>query len=172
MKQEKWFDRTFDYKHAQQKLPLTLERLAQGPSRLAEKVREVPEAALTVAEPGKWSIKEHIGHLTDLEPLWLGRLDDIINGEIELRTTDLTNSKTHLANHNAKPLSELLTEFSTIRQQTMIRLKAVNGDVFSRSALHPRLRTPMRVADLFLFVAEHGDHHITSITLLLHPENE
>jgi hypothetical protein len=34
------------------------------------------------------------------------------------------------------------------------------------SALHPRLKTPMRIIDLFLFVAEHDDHHLARITEL------
>jgi len=33
-------------------------------------------------------------------------------------------------------------------------------------ALHPRLKTPMRTMDLFLFVAEHDDHHLAQISKL------
>ena len=35
------------------------------------------------------------------------------------------------------------------------------------SALHPRLKTPMRTIDLFLFVADHDDHHLARITELV-----
>ncbi len=35
-----------------------------------------------------------------------------------------------------------------------------------RSALHPRLGTPMRLIDLALFTAEHDDHHLAAITAL------
>ena len=35
-------------------------------------------------------------------------------------------------------------------------------DVF-KYALHPRLKTPVRIMDLFLFVAEHDDHHMVRI---------
>jgi hypothetical protein len=36
-----------------------------------------------------------------------------------------------------------------------------------RSALHPRLKTPMRLLDLAFFVAEHDDHHLATISELL-----
>jgi uncharacterized damage-inducible protein DinB len=42
----------------------------------------------------------------------------------------------------------------------------LHPELFSRSALHPRLGMPMRLVDLMLFVAEHDDHHLASITEL------
>jgi uncharacterized damage-inducible protein DinB len=45
-------------------------------------------------------------------------------------------------------------------------LESVDPELFSRSALHPRLGMPMRLVDLMLFVAEHDDHHLASITEL------
>ena len=39
------------------------------------------------------------------------------------------------------------------------------ADIF-RTALHPRLETPMRMMDLFYFVAEHDDHHLARITAI------
>jgi uncharacterized damage-inducible protein DinB len=111
-------------------------------------------------------MKENIGHLTDLEPLWQGRLEDIINGEAELRPTDLANQKTDLANHNARSLEELLSSFRQIRAETVLMLEKLDEEIIFRSALHPRLKTPMRTMDLFLFVAEHDDHHLARITEL------
>lgn len=144
-----------------------MERLSGTPVRLEEKVKEVPEKRLIFTMDNTWSIKENIGHLIDCEPLWQGRLADIINCEIELRPTDLQNSKTHLANHNATPLQELLSTFRKIRQQTIRALQSIDEETVFKSALHPRLKTPMRTMDLFLFVAEHDDHHLARITELL-----
>ena len=94
-------------------------------------------------------------------------INDIINNQVELRTTDLQNTKTDLANHNNKSLQELLTEFRKIREQTIKILQSINDEIVFKSALHPRLKTPMRTMDLFLFVAEHDDHHLDRITELL-----
>jgi len=172
MKQEKWFDRKFDFENGQNIFPSILERLLGTPIRLEEKVREVSENILTLSVNNKWTIKEHIGHLIDLEPLWQGRFEDIVNGETELRPTDLQNTKTDLANHNAKPLPELLCAFRAIRNETITKIRQIDEETIFKSALHPRLKTPMRTMDLFLFVAEHDDHHLAKITAILNNENE
>lgn len=167
MKHTKWFDRKFDFSGEQNIFPSIIERLRGTPARLEEKMRSVPAEILEIKPGGGWSIKENIGHLTDLEPLWQGRLDDIINGEEELRPTDLANRKTDEANHNARSLDDLLCGFRQIRAQTILALEKLDEQIIFKSALHPRLKTPMRTMDLFLFVAEHDDHHLAMITELM-----
>ena len=167
MKKVKWFERSFDFNSEQNIFPFIIERLRGTPARLDEKFKSIPVNILEVKVDNTWSIKENLGHLTDLEPLWQGRLEDIMNGEIELRPTDLANRKTDLALHNAKSLEELLNCFREIRTQTVSVLEKLEEETIFRSALHPRLKTPMRTMDLFLFVAEHDDHHLARITELV-----
>ena len=167
MKQEKWFNRSFDFASNQHILPSIVERLSGTPVRLEEKLKGVSEELLTHSPNKTWSIKENVGHLIDLEPLWQGRLEDIINGNLELRPTDLQNTKTHEANYNETPLRFLLAEFRGIRQQTLQSTQLIDDETVFKSALHPRLKIPMRTIDLFLFVAEHDDHHLASMTALL-----
>ena len=166
MKQEKWFNRKFDFNSDQNIFPSVIERLAGTPARLDEKFRFIPPAIHSIRVDGTWTIKENVGHLTDLEPLWQGRLDDILNGKTEMRATDLQNTKTSEANHDAVPIEELLANFRQIRKKTIDMLQQVNEEQIFKSALHPRLKTPMRTMDLFLFVAEHDDHHLARITEL------
>lgn len=167
MKQEKWFDRSFNFENNQKIFPSILERLSGTPIRLEEKVKELSEKILTFSMDKTWTIKENIGHLIDLEPLWQGRLEDIVNGQIELRSTDLQNTQTDLADHNGTWLHELLYEFREKREKTILALQSINDETVLKSALHPRLKKPMRTMDLFLFVAEHDDHHLARITELL-----
>ena len=166
MKKVKWFDRSFNFDTEQNIFPSLIERLRGTPARLEERFKSMPADILETKVDNTWSIKENIGHLTDLEPLWQGRLEDIINGEKELRPTDLANRKTDLANHNTKSLEELLNSFRQIRAETVSMLENLDEEIIFRSALHPRLKTPMRTMDLFLFVAEHDDHHLARITEL------
>jgi len=167
MKKVKWFERSFNFSTDQNIFPSIIERLRGTPARLEEIFKSIPIAILEIKADNTWSIKENLGHLTDLEPLWQGRLDDIINGENELRPTDLANQKTDLAGHNDKPLDMLLHNFRQIRAQTVAVLESLDEQTIFRSALHPRLKTPMRTMDLFLFVAEHDDHHLARITELM-----
>lgn len=167
MKNTKWFDRKFDFTSQQNVFPSIIERLRGTPARLEEKCRAIPAEYLELKPDNTWSVKENIGHLADLEPLWQGRLEDILNGEKELRPADLLNRKTDETNHNKKTLEELLMDFRQIRAQTISAIEKLDEEVIFRSALHPRLKTPMRTMDSFLFVAEHDDHHLARITELL-----
>ncbi|HTD41334.1 MAG TPA: DinB family protein [Mucilaginibacter sp.] len=167
MKKVKWFERSFDFSTEQNIFPSIIERLKGTPARLDEKFKSIPAEILEIKADNTWSIKENLGHLTDLEPLWQGRIEDIMSGQIEMRPTDLANRKTDGANHNTKSLEELLRSFRQIRAQTVAKLEELDEEVIFKSALHPRLKTPMRTMDLFLFVAEHDDHHLARITELV-----
>jgi uncharacterized damage-inducible protein DinB len=167
MGQVKWFDRQFDFKSSQNTFLSIFERLVGTPARLEEKFKTIPVRSITLKINGTWSIKENVGHLIDLEPLWQGRLDDIISGQTTLRPTDLQNTKTDNANHNERHIDELLQSFRQIRQTTIKLLEKIDDAVIYKAALHPRLKTPMRTIDLFLFVAEHDDHHLARISELI-----
>ena len=172
MKQVKWFDRKFNFDETQNTFPEILERLAGTALRLEDKVKDLPENVLSHAIGDTWTIKENIGHLTDLEPLWQERFTDILNNAPELRHADLQNNKTHQANHNNATLQELLAGFRATRQETIALLADIDEEAVFRSALHPRLKIPMRTIDLFLFVAEHDDHHLARITALIKAKNQ
>ncbi|HSB93922.1 MAG TPA: DinB family protein [Flavitalea sp.] len=165
-KQINWFNREFRFESTQNIFPSIIERLWGTPVRLAARIHSIPPDILEIQFENTWSIKENIGHLTDLEPLWQGRLQDILSGEKVLRATDLQNRKTTEANHNSKPVDMLIEEFATIRGETLRMLEPLTEEDIFRTALHPRLQTPMRTMDNFLFVAEHDDHHLARITEL------
>ncbi len=163
MPKTKWFDRRFDFAQSAPEFSAILERLRTAPDRVAVAVAAVPDDALVARVDGGWSVNENVGHLLDLEPLWAGRLEDIVNREKVLREADLTNRKTHEANHNAVPVSALVDRFRAARQAVVERLATLGEEEFEKSSLHPRLETPMRMVDLFFFVAEHDDHHLERI---------
>ncbi|HVV55542.1 MAG TPA: DinB family protein [Mucilaginibacter sp.] len=167
MKSAKWFERKFDFSGQENIFPSIVKRLQDTPGKLEELCRPVQGEWLEIKTDDTWSIKENIGHLSDLESLWQGRLEDIRNGKKELRVADLTNRKTDEANHNAMTLDDLLHHFRQARVQTISMIEGLDEDMIFRSALHPRLKTPMRMMDHFLFVAEHDDHHLARITELI-----
>lgn len=164
MLRTQWFERKFDFVAIQPDFAGVIERLRDTHLRLQHRLTEIPADALRDSPRGKWTILEHVGHLGDLEPLWQGRLQDILEGEKFLRPADLTNRATHEAGHNDYRPDLLLEHFRSLRATTLELLAGVRPEHLQLSALHPRLKTPMRIADLFFFVAEHDDHHLASIT--------
>lgn len=167
MERTEWFKRKFPLMEDNGVLPGIIERLAGTAARTEELTRNLSERLLTLKPSGKWSIKEEIGHLGDLEPLWLSRVGDLASKKVELTAADLTNSKTHEANHNATPLAKLLERFRNARGRLIARLVSLNEDQLIHTSVHPRLKTPMRVIDLAYFVAEHDDHHLAGIRAII-----
>jgi uncharacterized damage-inducible protein DinB len=158
-----WFERKFDFSFPVELLPNLCARLRGTPARLEETLRDRSHTILIAKAQEKWSAQEHAGHLLDLEPLWLARVGDYVAGSKQLTAADLTNRKTDEANHNTRPLEEILTEFRAARAGLLKRLDELDASVFARVILHPRLKTPMRLVDHLYFAAEHDDHHLARI---------
>ena len=164
----KWFERKFDFDHLSTTAEGLLERLRFTPLRIQEQIRNLSAAQLTQKFTEKWSVQENIGHLNDLEPLWHGRIHDMINGEEVMRPADLTNKKSHEASHDEVPIEKLLSDFTANRNKLIALCEENYDQIWTASALHPRLLTPMRIVDLMYFVAEHDDHHLATNRFLIH----
>jgi len=162
-----WFERKFELGIPPEAFPDILERVRGTPARLEERVRGLATEIL-VRKPGSaWSIQENVGHLWDLEPLWAARLEDFARGADRLRPADLENRKTHEARHNDAAIADLLAGFRGSRFETVKRLEGLGPGDLTRPALHPRLGQPMTLVDHCFFVAEHDDHHLSTIGELI-----
>jgi DinB superfamily len=158
-----WSERKFDFTFPVEQYPNLCTRLRGTPARLEELLRGVSRDVL-LGKPGdKWSAQEHAGHLLDLESLWMARVDDFQADGDTLTVADLSNRKTHEANHNARDLIQLQAEFRAARFRLVDRIGTFQRARFARSMLHPRLKQPMRLVDHLYFVAEHDDHHLARI---------
>ena len=162
-----WFERVFRFDVPDAVFPNVLERLRGAPARLEERLGPLSGEVLVRKPDGTWSIQENAGHLADLEPLWAARVQDFVQGHERLQVADLTNRRTHEAHHNEAPVAAVLGTFRSARQALVRTLQGLDPTAFSKTALHPRLGTPMRLIDHMLFVAEHDDHHLARITQLL-----
>jgi uncharacterized damage-inducible protein DinB len=162
-----WTKRTFNFDFPAELYPELLERLRGTPARAEAVARSVPPDLLTRRHGETWSIQENLGHLSDLEDLFAGRLDEFDGGADTLRPADMTNRRTHEANHNTRPIEAVLGDLRRRREALVTRLEALEPSAFARSALHPRLQQPMRVVDMMLFHAEHDDYHLARIRELL-----
>jgi uncharacterized damage-inducible protein DinB len=158
-----WFDRKFEFSFPVELLPNLRARLRGTPARLEEVLRGRSHKILIGKAQAKWSAQEQAGHLLDLEPLWLARVGDYATVSSQLTVADLTNRKTEEANHNARPLEQILSEFRAAREGLLKRVDELDAASFARSIPHPRLQTPMRLVDHLYFVAEHDDHHLARI---------
>jgi uncharacterized damage-inducible protein DinB len=162
-----WFERKFDFSFPAEELPKVCARLRSTPGRLEEVLRRRTLPTLVRKPDGKWSAQENAGHMLDLEPLWIVRIADYVNGSAQLTAADLNNRQTDEANHNATPTYDIVVGFRTAREQLLTCVERVKPSLFARAIPHPRLKTPMRLVDHLYFVAEHDDHHLARIRELL-----
>src|SRR5436309_3310049 len=89
IKKKPWFDRQFPVGLPAVLFPVIVERLRGTPARLEDRLTSVPKGTLTRRLGNTWSIQENAGHLLDLEPLMLQRVQDLVAGRSELTVADL-----------------------------------------------------------------------------------
>ena len=163
MERTKWVDRKFNLDIPPGWLPNILTRLDGVTIRLQTLKSSLTDEQLSNQPDDKWSIKEHIGHLIDLEELHSGRILDFIYRKQVLRAADMSNKKTYDAHHNERSIDALLSEFEQKRKEFIEALQELDDETQEFVATHPRLKVPMKVVDMAFFTAEHDDHHIASI---------
>ena len=168
---EKWFDKKFELGLDDNKQKGLLEKLDNAPGKIENLVKDLSEDILNNKPDGKWSIKENIGHLIELEALHSVRIDDFIANKEMLSLADLQNKKTDEADYNKKSIAEIINNFKNVRNNFVGKLNSLSKDVIKRKSIHPRLKQEMRPVDMVYFVAEHDDHHIKTITNLIEKSN-
>lgn len=171
MERTNWVNRKFNLDLPSGWLLNVLTRLDGVSVRLEKITSNLSNQQLSSQLNDKWSIKEHIGHLIDLEELHIGRIQDFIDRKEILRAADMSNKKTYAANHNERPIHDLMDKFKSKRDQFIHSLRSLDDDTQEFVATHPRLNVPMRVVDMAFFTAEHDDHHIASIYKILESFN-
>ena len=127
MKQLTWFDRKFNFDIDPNILPSIIERLIGTPLRLTFKAKYIPIEIQSHRINDSWSIKENIGHLSDLEHLWQGRLEDILEEKKILRPWDFENNRTTRAGHNEHQIEVLIDDFEHLRGRTINLLNNVQS---------------------------------------------
>ena len=167
MERKKWFDKKFQFDLTPDKYSSLLKKLIEIPQTISQLVFSLDETVLIKRVDNKWSIKENIGHLIDLEELHDGRIDDFITGKEILRSADINNQKTNEANHNSKNINDLTEQFKNVRESFVKRMKNLDVKILLSSSIHPRLKQPMRPIDMAQFVLEHDEHHIETIKALI-----
>ncbi len=163
MQRTKWVDRIFTFDLPPGWMPDVLERLRGTVPRLYALTTNLSDAATSFKPEERWSIREHIGHLLDLEDLHIGRIDDFINRKEILRAADMSNAKTYQSNHNKKTCAELIEAFAKKRNHFISCIIKLDDETQLVKSLHPRLQVSVRPIDIAYFTAEHDDHHLADI---------
>ena len=158
-----WFERQFSFGVPAGMLPFYLERLQGTIARLSKKVEGFSEETLSDKMDGKWSVKQNIGHLAEVDEIANKRIDEMINGITPMSPAVFEPKH----DYNAKSIKEVLALFEKNRKENLKKYSQLNDDAFGKSSLHPRLKVQMTPVDLAYFDAEHDDHHLVRINEIL-----
>lgn len=163
MKQLKWFERTFQFGLPAGMLPFYLERLRGTEHRMKAKVAGIDDKRLSEKWEGKWSVKQNIGHLAEVDEIALRRIDEMISGAPQLSPAVFEPR----LDYNALPVQEVIEFFVANRTKNLLAYQQLTEVELGMASLHPRLKVMMTPVDLAYFDAEHDDHHLVRINDIL-----
>lgn len=162
MNEVPWFERDLKFGKPVELLPYFLERLEGSIYRVEQKVKNIDDAFLSKRFAGKWSIKENIGHLAEVDEIGNKRLDEMVQG-----VPILSPAVFEPQDYNPWPIEKVLEFFKTTRLSNLKKYDKISASDLLKSSLHPRLKVQMTPVDLAWFDAEHDDHHLVKITNIL-----
>jgi uncharacterized damage-inducible protein DinB len=116
------------------------------------------EQALARYAPGKWSIKQVLGHLADTERIFSYRLFRISRGDATPLAGFDQNAYVDSARSDERPLAELLEEFLSVREATLRLVQGLTPEELARRGTANEAAVSARA--LVYIAAGHVAHHI------------
>lgn len=108
--------------------------------------------------PGKWSIREIVGHLSDSERIFAYRLLRIARGD----TTPLAgfdeNRYVPAGNFERRTLADVAAEFGAVREATLRLLRGLDAEALARIGIANG--KPVSARALAYIIAGHEIHHV------------
>jgi len=162
MQKLSWFERVFKFGLPIGMLPFYIERLEGTSARIESKIKGISEEILSRRLDNKWSIKENIGHLAEVDEIALKRIGEIISG-----VSPMSRAVFEPQPYHEWPINKVFKFFHETRLQNIKRYSDLKAEDLEKSSLHPRLNLMMTPVDLAWFDAEHDDHHLVRINEIL-----
>lgn len=162
MNEKPWFERNLKFGYPPDLLPYFLIRLSGTVVRIRSMVNQTSDKILSHKPDGKWSIKENIGHLAEVDAIANKRIDEMISG-----TLVLSPAVFEPQNYNPWPIEKVIELFEQTRSSNLEKYKRLSLPDLAKASLHPRLKVSMTPVDLAWFDAEHDDHHLLKISNIL-----
>ncbi|MGV3588530.1 MAG: DinB family protein [Adhaeribacter sp.] len=135
------------------------EILAAQPQQLSALLTNMSEEnAEKGYAPGKWSIKEVIGHLIDADRVFAYRCLCISRREHQSLPSFDENTYVEYGNFNSRSLSNLLEEFSLARQSHLALFNSLDEEMLNQMGVASN--KPIMAKALIVITAGHALHHL------------
>jgi uncharacterized damage-inducible protein DinB len=107
--------------------------------------------------PGKWTIKDVLGHVSDAERIFAYRLLRIARGDQTPLSSFEQDGYITSGNFSGRTLSDLLEEFSAVREATICLIRSLDDDAWLRRGTASQKE--VSVLALAFIIAGHERHH-------------
>lgn len=138
--------------------PDALAALTVQPDEVRRLIASVPAHRESFRyEPGKWSIREVLGHLVDGERVFGYRAYCISRGELAALPAFDENAYVAASRYGEIPLAELGREWLAVRETNMIALRRLDEEAWARKGIASG--KPVSVRALAFVMVGHVRHH-------------
>jgi hypothetical protein len=108
--------------------------------------------------PGKWTIREIVGHLADVERIFAYRALRIARGDRTPLAGFDENAYVPASGADARPLAELVEELAAVRQATLTLFRGLTPPAWQRRGTANG--APISVRALAYIIPGHERHHL------------
>ncbi|MFM7678206.1 MAG: DinB family protein [Roseiflexaceae bacterium] len=139
-------------------------KLSAFPARLHAFLAPLTDTQLTFRPHDKeWSILENIGHLIDIDRLYVERIDLMLSSERPHFAPFNPDDQVTAGMYQAKLLAELMATYTELRQATVAGLSTMAPDELTRVGIHTRFGeiTIMRLVEILV---NHDEVHYTQMS--------
>ncbi|HUS19978.1 MAG TPA: DinB family protein [Terriglobales bacterium] len=128
-------------------------------AKFAGFLRTIPESRGEVSyAPGKWSIKEVLGHIIDAERIFAYRALRFARGDQNPLPGFEQDDYVRTAGHNRSTMAELIEEFELVRKADILMFKQFDDAAWERKGTASG--NAMSVRALAFTLAGHVEHHL------------
>lgn len=107
--------------------------------------------------PGKWSLREVVGHVADAERMFASRALAFARGDAGPYPPFDENEYVERSGADARPLEELAAELQAVRRATILLFRGFGADAWEREGVGSGCRFTARA--VAWIVAGHSLHH-------------
>jgi hypothetical protein len=127
---------------------------------VAEIIKNIDEQRLNhQPEPGKWSIKDNIAHLVSYQPVFVGRIHQILKGDTPAFNAYSADNEADFIEAQSLPLADLINKLNGNRRQILELLTSLPDDQLLLKGTHPKFGT-MTIPEWTEFFLLHEAHHL------------
>lgn len=127
---------------------------------VAEIVRNINEQCLNQQpETGKWSIKDNIAHLVSYQPVFIGRVHQMLKGDTPAFSAYRADNEPDFIEAQGWSLTDLLNKLNGNRRQILELLTNLPDDQLLLKGIHPKFGT-MTIPEWTEFFLLHEAHHL------------